>query len=230
MGKIDVEVRFPTINVYLVAEHRLLREPLVRLLQKREICVVGASRYLELTAEQIATSQCEILLLDSPTTYHALSLVDGLLEETPHIKVVAFGMDEDPASFLRLVSSGISGYVLKDASAREMVEAIRGVAQGEAICPPKLCKLLFELVTRELRSKIGVSSRQDSVKFGLTHRQRELAALVAKGLSNKEIATNLNLSEFTVKNHIHRIMRQVEAENRYEAVDVIRANGLLPSA
>jgi two-component system nitrate/nitrite response regulator NarL len=183
-----------------------------------------------LTSKQIATSQCEILLLDSPTTYHALSLVDELLEETPRIKVVAFGMDEDPASFLRLVSSGISGYVLKDASAREMVEAIRGVAQGEAICPPKLCKLLFELVTRELRSKIGISSRHDSIKFGLTHRQRELVALVAKGLSNKEIATNLNLSEFTVKNHIHRIMRQVEAENRYEAVDVIRANGLLPSA
>jgi DNA-binding NarL/FixJ family response regulator len=230
MGKIDVEVRLPLINVYLVAEHRLLRDPLVRLLQKREICVVRASRYLELTSKQIATSQCEILLLDSPTTYHALSLVDELLEETPRIKVVAFGMDEDPASFLRLVSSGISGYVLKDASAREMVEAIRGVAQGEAICPPKLCKLLFELVTRELRSKIGISSRHDSIKFGLTHRQRELVALVAKGLSNKEIATNLNLSEFTVKNHIHRIMRQVEAENRYEAVDVIRANGLLPSA
>ena len=51
-----------------------------------------------------------------------------------------------------------------------------------------------------------------------------------KGLSNKEIATNLNPSEFTFKNHIHRIMRQVEAENRYEAVDVIRANGLLPGA
>jgi len=89
MGKIDVEVRFPTINVYLVAEHRLLREPLVRLLQKREICVVGASRYLELTAEQIATSQCEILLLDFPTTYDALAVIDELRVRTPHIKVAA---------------------------------------------------------------------------------------------------------------------------------------------
>jgi DNA-binding NarL/FixJ family response regulator len=67
------------------------------------------------------------------------------------------------------------------------------------------------------------------VKFRLTNRQRQLVALLAGGLSNKEIAANLNLSEFTVKNHIHRIMREVDAENRYEVVDVVRASGLLPA-
>ena len=62
------------------------------------------------------------------------------------------------------------------------------------------------------------------------YRQLELLGLVAQGLSNKEIAANLHLSEFTVKNHVHRIMKQVDADDRQEAVDVIRASGFLPSA
>jgi DNA-binding NarL/FixJ family response regulator len=138
-------------------------------------------------------------------------------------------MDADPLTFIRVVSSGASGYVLKDASAGEVVAAIRGVAQGDAVCPPRLCKALFQFVTRELQGKAGYSSQEESAKFRLTHRQRQLVALLADGLSNKEIAANLNLSEFTVKNHIHRIMREVDAENRYEVVDVIRASGLLPT-
>src|SRR5258707_7105951 len=61
----------------------------------------------------------------------------------------------------------------------------------------------------------------------LTHRQVQLMNLVASGLSNKEIATSLNLSQFTVKNHLRRVMRQVEATNRYDAVEMIRASGQL---
>ncbi len=64
-------------------------------------------------------------------------------------------------------------------------------------------------------------------KNSLTHRQLQLMNLVAQGLSNKEIAASLNLSEFTVKNHIRRVMRQMEAESRHEAVDLIRATGHL---
>jgi DNA-binding CsgD family transcriptional regulator len=61
------------------------------------------------------------------------------------------------------------------------------------------------------------------MRFELTQRQRQLMSLVAMGLSNKEIAANLNLSEFTVKNHIYRVMKQVDAQNRHEAVHLIRA-------
>jgi DNA-binding NarL/FixJ family response regulator len=64
----------------------------------------------------------------------------------------------------------------------------------------------------------------------LTLRQQELVALVAKGLTNKEIASRLNLSEFTVRNHIHRILKQVDAGNRSEAVEAIRAYGYTISA
>ena len=61
-------------------------------------------------------------------------------------------------------------------------------------------------------------------------RQHQLVALVAKGLTNKEIASRLNLSEFTVRNHIHRILKQLDAETRSEAVDVVRASGYMIGA
>jgi DNA-binding NarL/FixJ family response regulator len=62
-------------------------------------------------------------------------------------------------------------------------------------------------------------------KLGLTRRQQQLVSLVAMGLTNKEIASRLNLSEYTVKNHIHRLLRQVDAGSRYEAIENIRASG-----
>jgi DNA-binding NarL/FixJ family response regulator len=225
------EVSTCAVKVYLVAENRLLRETLVRLFQKRAgLSVVGESRYSESGMEKIAASQCAVLLLDSPTTAHAASLIDELCERAPQISVVLFGMDEDFDCFLRAVRSGVRGYLLKEASSAEIIATVRGVAQGEAICPPKLCAPLFQLVSREFRQRSGRADYEAGTNYGLTYRQRQLVVLVAKGLTNKEIAASLNLSEFTVKNHIRRILRQVDAQTRYEAVDVIRASGFLPSA
>jgi DNA-binding NarL/FixJ family response regulator len=227
----DQVMAVPVEKVYLVAEHRLLRETLVRLLRKKtDICVVGESQHLECAVEQIIASDCHVLLMDSLTTPQATNLLDKLFEKAPATRVVLFGMDEDPELFLRAVRVGVSGYVVKDASAAEIITAVRGVAQGEAVCPSKLCMSLFQVISREYRGKMQVIDRRMKTNFGLTHRQGQLLALVARGMTNKEIATNLNLSEFTVKNHLRRIMKQVDAESRYEAVDVIRASGFLPSA
>ncbi len=219
------------VSVYLVAENRLLRETLVRLLQNRTgISVVGESRYSDSMSEQIAASHCDVLLLDSPTASPTTTLVEGLCETAPRIKIVLFGMDEDADRFLRAVRVGVRGYVLKEASSAEVVAAVRGVAQGDAVCPPRLCMALFHHVSLEFHQKRGAADQQTWLKFDLTYRQRQLVALVARGLTNKEIADNLNLSEFTVKNHIHRIMRQVDADSRHQAVDLIRAGGLLSNA
>jgi DNA-binding NarL/FixJ family response regulator len=217
-------------NVYLVAEHRLLRETLVRLLRKRaDIRVVGESRHLDSTSEQIIASNCQVLLLDSLTA-NVTKLIDDLYDKAPQIKIVLFGMDEDPQIFLIAVRLGVSGYVSKEASAAEIIAAVRAVAQGESVCPPKMCMILFQHVASEFRKQPVITDREARIKFGLTHRQSQLVALVARGLSNKEIAASLNLSEFTVKSHLRRIMKQVNAESRFEAVDMMRANGFLPDA
>jgi DNA-binding NarL/FixJ family response regulator len=132
-------------------------------------------------------------------------------------------MEENPESFLRAVERGACGYLLSDASSSEVVAAIRAVASGEAVCPPKLCKRLFEHLSRNASPLAEVE--RGPAQAGLTCRQRQLMQLVAKGMTNKEIATNLKVSQFTVKNHLSRIMAQLRAESRHQAVDVIRAGG-----
>jgi DNA-binding NarL/FixJ family response regulator len=214
-------------SVYVVAENRLLRETLVRLFRKRsDLCVVGENSYSGSVPEHIASAGSDLLLLDCLNPNHKSDdLICDLRESVPHIKVVLFGMDEDADTFLQAVRLGVNGYVLKSASAAELIDAVRAVAQGEAICPAKFCKVLFRTIASEANQKAAIAEQRAGMRFELTQRQRQLMSLVAMGLSNKEIAANLNLSEFTVKNHIYRVMKQVDAQNRHEAVSLIRAGG-----
>jgi DNA-binding NarL/FixJ family response regulator len=219
------------ISVYLAVQNRLLRETLVRLFQKQPgIAVVGDSQYYQAANGHLAAPPCDMLLLDSPNTVYARNLIEELNERSSQTKVVLFGMDDDEECFLKAVRLGVCGYLLKDASSAEIISAVRGVARGEAACPPRLCMTLFRNIVQESRQRSGVDEHAARMKIGLTYRQRELIELVAKGLTNKEIAAKLNISEYTVKNHVHRIMRHVEADSRQEAVDVIRAGGFLPNA
>jgi DNA-binding NarL/FixJ family response regulator len=210
-------------NIYVVAENRLLRETLVRLFRKRaDICVVGNTCCSDSATEDIASAQSDVLLLDCfPSNHKADNLVASVRDSAPELKIVLFGMDEDPEIFLRAVRLGIDGYVLKNASAQELLDAIRSVAQGEAVCPSQFCKVLFKTVATGTVTASTNNQAPPSARYELTQRQRELMSLVARGLTNKEIATNLNLSEFTVKNHIYRVMKQVDAETRHEAVTLI---------
>ncbi len=212
-------------NVYVVAENRLLRETLVRLFRKRgDLSVVGVNSYSDSVPEHIASAQSDLLLMDCLNPNHKSDdLICDVRESIPQIRVVLFGMDEDADIFLQAVRMGVNGYVLKNASSAELIDAVRAVAQGEAICPAKLCKFLFQAISSEANQKAAIAEQRAGMRFELTQRQRQLMALVGMGLSNKEIATNLNLSEFTVKNHIYRVMKQVDAQNRHEAVHLIRA-------
>lgn len=141
--------------------------------------------------------------------------------------LILVGMEEEEDQFLFAVRSGVSGFLLNDASAGEIVAAVRCVARGEAVCPPRLCHALIRFVAR---TSVEPPAIKPKIGHGLTIRQQQLVSLVAKGLTNKEIASQLNLSEFTIKNHIHRIMKQVEAETRHEAVEAVRASGFIALA
>ena len=212
-------------QVFLAIENRLVREALVRLFRKRsDVCVVGHSSPAEAT--DVLDSPCEIVVLDD---LNAASVLGArLLNEEPAANtpgLVLVGMEEEEERFLTAVRSGVSGYLLNDASASDVVAAVRAVARGEAVCPPRLCLTLFRTVARA-DTAMPAQVRRVSTR-GLTIRQQQLISLVAKGLTNKEIASHLNLSEFTIKNHLHRIMKHVEAGSRHEVVEAARASGVI---
>src|SRR5215831_3647392 len=144
-------------------------------------------------------------------------------EPTARPKPLLFGMEENPISFLEAVRLGACGYLLNDASSSEVVAAIRAVAGGDAVCPPRLCTRLFEHASRNTPRRWKKTSWAGACRPNLP--STPVDATVAKGMTNKEIATNLKVSEFTVKNHLSRIMGQLRAETRHHAVDEMRAGG-----
>jgi two-component system, NarL family, nitrate/nitrite response regulator NarL len=207
----------------MLMENRLLREALIRLFRKRsDLVVVGHDGPVDATSCQVLETPCDVLLIDSfQTTLPAAKIAR---ETAGHaaFKAILIGMEPDEEQFIAAVRSGVMGYLLKDASATDLVAAVRAVYRGEAVCPPQLCSTLFRFVAHVVEE---MPVKRASSRPDLTLRQQQLMALVAKGLTNKEIASHLNLSEFTVRNHIHRILKQVDAGSRSEAVETIRAHG-----
>lgn len=207
------------IVTFLLAENCLLREALVRVLRKKDdIVVAGAIAFSSSALDKVAAANPDVVLFDSPNI--ALTgprMVSQMRQTGENRRVVMVGMEEDEATFLRAVGEGVVGYVLKDAPAVEIVRVIRAVAAGEAICPPRFSLSLFQCAARDVAFSF---KPPQSTRFGLTRREQQLVGLLRIGLSNKEIGNRLNLSEQTVKNHVHRILRKVGANDRSEIVEL----------
>jgi DNA-binding NarL/FixJ family response regulator len=218
-----------TVKVFLLVENRLLREALAGIVRRQpDFCIVGVDRYAPSVEKTFVESQCDILVADHATaTAFPPNLISDVISLAPGMKVVLFGMEEDAEVFVQSVRAGVSGYLLGEASAEETLTAIRRIAQGEAVCPPRLCLHLFQFVAREAQKGSLVLNQRICAKLGLTPRQQQLVSFLARGLTNKEIAAHLNLSEFTVKNHVHRIMRQLNADSRYAAVQTVCQGGFV---
>jgi len=216
----------PRTNVFLLAENRLLREALARILGKRpDVEVVGAGSPSDFSFKEISAAGSEILLLDSLTSgLPEFHVVRSALRALPALRVLLVGMDEDEGLFLEAVRAGAAGYLLKDASAMEVVASVRALAGDEAVCPPRLCRLLFRYVAKE-KERGELPNARIRVQLGLTRRQQQLVPLLAQGLTNKEIAAHLNLSEQTIKNHVHRMLERVGADDRLAIVAMVRDQG-----
>jgi len=214
------------VGVLVLSRNRLLRESVVRLLAKKTDFNVVAPQMSGLSPRnELEDSSADVLVTDS---------MQLILENEPSllkagakgsaIKCLLIAMQDDPRQFLAAVRHGALGYVLQDASAADVVTAIRAVARGEAICPPSLVRHLFDYVASKAAD---LPSNRARARLGLTRREQQLIPMIGHGLTNKEIANQLNLSEQTVKNHVHRILRKVGVEDRlriFEALQIQELN------
>jgi DNA-binding NarL/FixJ family response regulator len=213
-------------SVYLVAGNRLLREALAKLLSERgDFNVCGVSPCVPDTISLVGASGAKVLILDSVTARLSdCALISKVVGQIPSMKVVLIDMNDDWEIFLECVRAGAMGYLLRDASAAEVMSGVHAVAQGHAVCPPHLCGHLFRAFTRQWSA---IPNARIKLEFGLTRRQQQIVPLIAQGLTNKEIGSYLNLSEQTVKNHIYGIMRRVGAEDRLQVIDLTHFSGVL---
>jgi DNA-binding NarL/FixJ family response regulator len=201
----------------------MLREAMSALLRRQPDFSIAHSVCYSATANKLAAdSDCDILLADQASAARfTANFIGDVRRFSPGRKVLLFGMDDDVEIFMQAVRSGVSGYLLAEAGANDVISAVRKVAAGEAVCPPWLCHHLFQFVAHSTREGSMVLNQRLCIKLGLTSRQQQLVAFLARGFTNKEIAESLGLSQFTVKNHVYRIMRQLNADSRYAAVQTV---------
>jgi len=218
---IIVDGRF---TVFLLAQNRLLREALSKILYKKEsLQVIGSCAMTANSLEDIVLASPDVLVIDSFTmTSIQVQLVRDLRQRVDDLKLVMIGMESDGQPFLRAIREGAMGYVVKDASAMEVAGAISTVASGDAFCSPQLCAFLFRFAAQQNQMP-SFHARQ---RLGLTNREQQLVGLISQGFSNKEIANRLQLAEQTVRNHVHRMLRKLGASHRLEVVDICRTEGI----
>ena len=211
--------------VFLLAQNRLLREALARILGKKsDIAVVGSCVFSANALDEVAKASPDVLVMDSFGVETAeLGFLHEIKSLLPGLKVVLIGMEPNEQTFLQAVREGVLGYVLEDASAIEVVNTVRAVANDEAVCPPRLCASLFRYVAQQ---RNNVPNFRVRLNLGLTNREQQLVLLIGRGLTNKEIASQLQLAEQTVRNHVHRMLRKVGARDRFAVVELCRMQGL----
>jgi len=201
------------IRVALVFESRLLREFVLRLFRKQhDIAVEVCLSKIECPGEEASRIECDVLILD---------FLDGAwfanMQMAPNAKLLLIAMSETPDQLLLAVRAGASGYLSREASGAEVVEAVRSLQKGMSVCPRELLSSLFLHIRNSHYDQLPIISE----RVNLTLHQRRLMSLVANGLTNKQVAAQLHLSEYTVRNHMRRIMKRVNAPNRRAAADAI---------
>lgn len=213
----------PPIRILVVDSYALFRDGIRALLERADdLCWVGEAGDAE-TAVQLA------MQLEPDVVLMALQLSQGdafgatqeILADLPQTRVIALTRLQDDNSLATAMRVGVTGYVLKDARASELLQAIRIVGAGGVILDSRIA-------SRAMTQLRQVYSQTDSVlNRHLTERELEVLRLVSAGCSNREIAASLHLSEQTIKNALSGLYQKLEVHKRTEAVIAGRRLGLI---
>jgi DNA-binding NarL/FixJ family response regulator len=210
------------LPLVLVEDIRLLRDGIAAMLRAEGLKVLAAVRSGEEAVRQILRLQPRVVLMDSTLNAHdGPHLVETVTTSSPNVRVVV--MDVQPAQddVIDFVRAGASGFVMKDATAADIVATLRAVASGQYVLPQKLAGVLFAYVARQIPP-----SRRDGSALGrLTQREWQIIELIADGFSNKEISGRLNISVHTVKSHVHSVLEKLTLRSRLQVAAYARAPG-----
>jgi DNA-binding NarL/FixJ family response regulator len=199
------------VRVLIVGDVRLYRDGLAQALANYAALRVVATATSGVEAERsLRDAPADVVLLDI-TMRGGAATTRALLRAAPSVKVIALAVDERDDDILACAEAGIAGYVPPDASIDDLVRAITSAARGELHCSPRVAATLF----RRLAALALGRAAPPSVA-PLTARELETVRLVARGLSNKEIAARLGIEIATVKNHVHNILEKLQLRRRGE--------------
>lgn len=214
------------IRVVLVDDHAVVREGIKVLLEsEKDIQVVGEADSGEKALEVAASANPQAVIMDL-----RLKNMDGLeatrllKESNPGLKVIVLSMHDEDELVVRALKAGADGYVLKRAGVGELVRAIRQVIKDGAYLDPALIRQVVYSLQKEVPSGL---TRQPEKACDLTPREKEILGLVARGLTNAEIARQLFISVKTVQAHRANLMQKLGIHDRVDLVKHAIKIGLL---
>jgi two-component system response regulator NreC len=203
------------IRILVADDHDIVRKGLRFVLERQEdmeiVGEAGDGRQAVQMAEELNPS---IVLMDiAMPQLNGIDAAAQILRRNPDIRVIILSMYADEEFLVRALTAGIKGYLVKDSVEADLVRAVRAVASGRSFFSPVIAQALAEDYVRQLQNK-GV---QDSYEL-LTDREREILQLLAEGKSNKEVATILNVSPYTVETHRTHLMQKLNLHNTADIV------------
>lgn len=202
------------IQVVIIDDHPLFRNGVIQTLQAEpDVEIVGqgttAAEAVRLAEELLP----DIVLLDITIPGGGLTAAESIAATVPVTRIIMLTASAAEEDVLTALKSGARGYILKGVSGDELVKIIRDVYAGEAYVTPALAASLLSEMREPARGQRPAASPLDE----LTDREREILERVAAGLSNKEIAQQLFLSEKTIKHYMTNILQKLQVRNRVEA-------------
>jgi len=202
-----------TIRVVLADDQAVVRDGLVLLLSAADdIEVVGAARDGREAVELVLQHRPDVALLDlRMPELDGSEVAAALASQAPKVRVLVLTTFADDDAILPALRAGALGYLTKDASGEELLGAIRDVAAGRTVLDPSVQRRLVELVSG---GSAAVAPAASSGTGGLTQREIDVVRLVAEGLTNRQIARQLVVSEATVKTHLNHVLSKLDVEGR----------------
>lgn len=203
------------IRILLLEDNRLLREGITAMINgQADMKVVAASGGKSDAVFKVRSAKPRIVLMDlGLRNRDSVRFVSSVSKESPEVRVIGMGLIPTQLDIVEFVQAGASGFIMKDASVKDFVATIRSVAHGGKVIPPPLTHSLFSHVV-DYALKNGHGRLVSAVK--MTKREREIIALIADALSNKEIAQRLNIATYTVKSHVHNILEKLALHSRLQ--------------
>ena len=222
------ETRFPqhAMRVFVCSDIRLYRDGLAGALARSPALeVAGTAKHFEDCLRAVAAGSIEVVLFDALGEGTELA-VRALHAASPTVRVVVLTAPDGEQDLMTLAEAGVAAFVTRDDGVPDLLELLSGLRRGDARIPPRTGGMLLRHVAA-LAAERRVASRVAEGHQRLTRRELEILALVAEGLSNKQIGSRLQIELPTVKNHIHNILSKLEVDRRSQAVAVVRAHGLI---